>query len=595
MRRFWLLFVAGTLFAGVGCSSSSDTKKKANKDSSTENRESSLAAYLDKPIDANSCKELLQNYIASLPEAKALKLKKAVAGLKESLTSIPALSLKPDAEFLISEEFVLADAIYLEENLLLREVEKNLQLSKLAPELRAKKAFEWVCRQVYIKNRPLQASMAAPAHITLQSGCGMPWDRSYTFLALLRHLDLEGFLLAPPELNKTMFLSGNAPNPASKSGPAPSSAPKVAPIWGVGVLIGKDMLIFDSQTGTQVMLAGGQPAKIQDLKKDGELVSRIIEPKRPFTLTSDQVRQSVPFIAAPLSSLAARMKFLDEDLKHELSLHRDVVAAMTKLKDAGFEPQIWNVPGDPANFCHLIQLLAINPPILDQIRSQVIPMEAFPRVFFTLESEQARGGPLKIFSNGFLKMHFNMDGNPEADPPIVQGLFRGSLNDTINKLLKLKDTAEAERQIIQKDPNLEKEVFKWCEAANQAYAALSRAERSNDASAKALAQGNIEQIFKASGRAMSLVSRVVFTMTSKDALYYVAMAVHEKAERLSLRALAEPGKISAALIKDAWKDSVDWWSRYLNYSVGGNELGNAAREAHANKLKEQATQLAESK
>jgi DNA-binding TFAR19-related protein (PDSD5 family) len=139
-----------------------------------------------------------------------------------------------------------------------------------------------------------------------------------------------------------------------------------------------------------------------------------------------------------------------------------------------------------------------------------------------------------------------------------------------------------------KEKTLEAETLEWCERANRALAALSRARRAQDEAAMAQAQVAVEQIRSGAGAPQKLILRTMLTMTAKEALYYAAMGAHERAERLEIRLNVDKNSSTIEKRRECWRDAIDGWDRYLAFSVGTAERKQHPRDEHAKRLRDRA-------
>src|SRR5262245_23072114 len=94
-----------------------------------------------------------------------------------------------------SGSFTLLDAHYIDFCQLLRDAAYSLGVDQLPPLERAQAAFEWVMRQVQLRQLPRPLPMA-PTQFVLRRGWGTSLERSLAFLAMLHQLGIPGCMVA---------------------------------------------------------------------------------------------------------------------------------------------------------------------------------------------------------------------------------------------------------------------------------------------------------------------------------------------------------------------------------------------------------------
>ena len=184
-------------------------------------------------------------------------------------------------------------------------------------------------RQVRLEEKP---GAALPPASALRRGVGSAQDRALIFLALLRQLGLDGCMAAVP---------------------APSG-PSAVRYWLPGVVLDKDVWLFETRLG--LPLPGPKDAgsaTLAQVRSRPDLLQPLTaDAKHPYDVTAEQARQAEPHFACPLSALAPRMRWLQEQMaslqKVQLGL---VPAARLEALEAAKGPAgavyVWNAPGDP--------------------------------------------------------------------------------------------------------------------------------------------------------------------------------------------------------------------------------------------------------
>ncbi len=232
------------------------------------------------------------------------------------------------------------DPVYLAECLYLRDAARSLDVGGLPPGRQAELAFAWVCRQVVLQpwisagpqGQPV-AMPPIPPTAVLRRGSGSGLERAYVFLALLQQLDLDGSLVGPPEAADRDWTF----RPEKADG-----LPR-GPFWAVGVRAGADVLLFDPWRGEPVPGPNGQGVgTLTQVKANPDQLKPWREDKaKPWNVSPDEVKASVPVLAVPLSAVAPRMKRLEEELRSDLPvrLAADPVAQSKPVRDRGEAPR----------------------------------------------------------------------------------------------------------------------------------------------------------------------------------------------------------------------------------------------------------------
>ena len=149
--------------------------------------------------------------------------------------------------------------------------------------LAARRLFDWTVRNIandYDKpDRPPQVPWE-----TLFLGHGLPWERAWTYVLLLRQRGIDAAVLAVP---------------------GAESAPESLRPWCVGVLIGekeKKLYLFDLQLGLPIPAPGGivadksgqldvQPATLEQVKEDPKLLERLAQgTDKPYWVKADDLK-----------------------------------------------------------------------------------------------------------------------------------------------------------------------------------------------------------------------------------------------------------------------------------------------------------------
>lgn len=177
----------------------------------------------------------------------------------------------------------------------------------------AEHAFAWCMRHVQHEARRGDLD-SWPAHEVLRRGTGDPEERALVFLALLEQTDLVGCVLLRPH---------------------PESSPDTPmfTFWLVGVLVGDDLLLFDTEQGEMLRQANGEPFTLRQLLRDSQALSQINESRRPKPEELKELRLG---LFTELPALSPKMKTLESWLGEErkVNLHIDLLARRQRLEQA---------------------------------------------------------------------------------------------------------------------------------------------------------------------------------------------------------------------------------------------------------------------
>jgi hypothetical protein len=215
-----------------------------------------------------------------------------------------------------SPSFRTADAHYLDECFLLRDVASSLNIAGLAPMDQAQLYFDWVMRNVLPHE---QTDSWTPPAFTLRRGHGSPLERSLVFLALLRQAQIEGCLLVVPELEPKQFL--------------------VAVLDGNGTT--SHLHLFDPSLG--LPLRSKEGGAVLTLKQ------ALAEPAllHASQITPDQLKQLEAWLVCPLYALSPRLRELQIRLiqKETIVLHLNAPDLASEVAKATTLPiKVWNPP-----------------------------------------------------------------------------------------------------------------------------------------------------------------------------------------------------------------------------------------------------------
>lgn len=221
-----------------------------------------------------------------------------------------------EAEFIEIEarSFRGADAHYLDECFLLRDVARSLEINNLSPIEQAYFDFRWVMRNVFLHE---QWDDWIPPAFTLRRGYGSALDRALVFLALLRQSQMEGCLIVTPDEAPRQFLVAVLEPKTSK------------------------LRLFDPRLGLAVLSKDGKHvAALQEALDDPALL-------QPSGIAPEQAKKLEAWLVCPLFALSPRMRELQTGLTaHDsITLHLNGPALFQDISKATTLPvKVWNPP-----------------------------------------------------------------------------------------------------------------------------------------------------------------------------------------------------------------------------------------------------------
>jgi hypothetical protein len=190
-----------------------------------------------------------------------------------------------------------------------------------------------------------------PAHETLRRGTGDAEERLRVFLALLDQLGLDGCVIP-----RRIVVKDSDGTQVERERP-----------WAAGVLIGKDVFLFDPLLGKPVPAPDGQGiATLRELRKDAAAVVKplhaevaaneafrqrlsqcLVDPGDPVAVTAAQLEKPAVLLAVNLSAVSPRMRelhgWLREKGNNPITLFDDLQARLKRFQaaDLGVDVRLW--------------------------------------------------------------------------------------------------------------------------------------------------------------------------------------------------------------------------------------------------------------
>jgi hypothetical protein len=216
-----------------------------------------------------------------------------------------------------STSFRSADAHYLDECFLLRDVARVLEVAGVEPIAQANLHFHWVMRNVFLYE---QIDSWIPPAFTLRRGHGSPLERAQVFLALLRQSQIDGCLIVVPETEPIQLLVAvldpNAKTPT--------------------------LHLFDPRLGSALMGKDGKSIlTLKDALDEPALL-------QPALITPSQAKQMEAWLVCPLYAMSPRLLELQRGLsRHDaIVLHLNAAELKKEIAKATTLPiKVWNPPG----------------------------------------------------------------------------------------------------------------------------------------------------------------------------------------------------------------------------------------------------------
>jgi hypothetical protein len=357
--------------------------------------------------------------------------------------------------------------------------------------------------------------------------------------------------------------------------------------WLPGALVDKEIYLFDTRMGMPLPGPNGQGvATLSQTRNQPELLKALtVDAKFPYDVTAEQVKKAEVHVAYFLSSLAPRMRFLQDLLSSsdKIVLGVDPLGVFGRfqaaLKEPAFEGialKVWNQPGDLSTPIRVLrQFLPPDEGGVDgsklprrvQVRLQLVPKHLMPQV--AMEAHPVFGQRLQtMFSVPFIALV-----EPHTPRDLV---LRGRLDDATGKLVTYRDELNRARKQVRSIPKLEEEINQWRDrtievgnALAQAQEALASPRTKSAAAQEALTKGNqvVEQMWKNSQKVQLVMQAAFAEPLMEETTYLLALCRQEQAERAQA-VLDQPGKEASETdrtnARELWSGAASWWVTYLN-------------------------------
>ncbi len=473
-----------------------------------------------------------------------------------------------------SASFTLLDAHYIDYCQLIRDAAYSLGVDNQPPLERAQAAFEWVMRQVQLR-QPARPFPMAPTQFVLRRGWGTSLERSLAFLATLHQLRIPGCMVGfPDEAANARLIS-----------------------WIPGALVDGEIYLFDTRMGIPLPSPDGKGiATLRQIRTHPKPFEHLnFDEKHSYDVKAEQVRRAEILLTVPLSGLAPRMKFLDATLagRQKTRAYVDWEALLKEFQAAAQSQNLavrfWGESGDPAAPMRLLR--AFFPPLeggidqfglMRQMTLQLVPGFTVPRVIQEQRGSGDFGQQLEyLFWFPFIEFFVDPRGQSprelvlrgqldEASTRLTQapvllhfresllGMF-APLNDVENQWVRSgmrKLNLEALQDLGQIGfDNRSDKVRAWCNSAFSAYRAFQKAGNEDDLLANR--QEAVKIFMEGDDDLNHLFLSAIGKPLAAEAAFQKALCFHERAARTA----NSPN----------WKTAAAWWSKYVedkDYSAG---------------------------
>ncbi len=484
------------------------------------------------------------------------------------------------------------DAAYLSECLAIRDALRSLDLGELPDERKARMAFDWVCRLVYLR-QALVVSPAGPAfspplppQFLLLRGYGSGLDRAYLFLAAIQQLGLDGCLIGPPG-RETAASIAVEDDKATKG-----------PFWAVGCRMPNgSVTLFDPWRGEPF------PGTLTELVAKPELLKPWIEDKsRPWDGSPDLLKTATVYVAVPFMATSDRMKLMERKIGMEVGvkLARDPAKLVGRF---GADTKVWSAPvnGDKYGLTRVLHsFLPLEEGGTDttpsrelRLLEQITKLSPIPLDLFDPPAEVLNNEVRNALKGFFLRRYSEL----VLDPNPRERIGRGQFNEVVRVLVERERAVGQIRAQARRNPVSAEALKDWGARADELYEKQSIARLPQNQANLPDAQAAIAQFWEKGGQVVqSIEERSILPLCAADLSYLLAVCKHEQAERATIRLLRhdpkDAGRAAAlAGAKDAWSIAKDAWERHVAAN-GALAKSDPERAAHAKRLAGRAARLA---
>jgi hypothetical protein len=284
----------------------------------------------------------LNHWIRMEPPSADWKADPMTAALAKPILELPQMKDLGRMQFSRRDGYALQEAAWL------RNISRWARGDFLDDLQRACSLFDWTVRNVQLERSPPDRIPRLPWE-TLLAGRGTVEERAWLFILLLRQSNIDAAVLAfdgksetgegKGERGERKAVKGEKPNTpelqsggkkqgkvaAESNGKRGANAKLSLRPWCVGVLVDKDVYLFDPLLGLPIPAPGGvtrrpngltiRPATLAQCRKDDKLLRRMdLDPSRPYGVRAADLVRVTAMLAASPSELSQRVERLESRL-----------------------------------------------------------------------------------------------------------------------------------------------------------------------------------------------------------------------------------------------------------------------------------------
>jgi hypothetical protein len=493
-----------------------------------------------------------------------------------------------------SSSFTLLDAHYLDSFFLLHDALDSMHLEKLPPLEQATAAFNWVIREIRLAGI---TGEILPPEFALRRGYGTANERALVFLSLLDQLGIDSCRMA---------IAGQGPD-----------VPRLR-YWATGALIDGQIYLFDTALGLPVPGPKGQgTTTLTQVIADPTVLNQLtVDPKYPYHVKPEDAKHLEIHVACVLSSLAPRMRFIQQVLgtgdKDRLNVDglarwQRFQAAAKAIKPAGVPVHGWNVPGDSTSPIRILYSSLppdeggtdnSRPTRMEQARRQLIQWQFCPRFILAVPGEPGArlqgfyASPFIYFSTEPKMPREEMiawlpgiaqagggDEETRRTSELIQRerlprdlVLRGRFDEATTLLVALDDELRRQRA-LKSQPDFEVNARTWCDHATQIYGALLTAQQDARNPRASVDPERVASLEKAKNQLWTQNQKTIMEAVlsasaeplSGEVIYLLALCKQEQATR------------TTATDQQVWKSAASWWATYLDGQFPITSPGSARR------------------
>lgn len=525
------------------------------------------AAELARQPDAITARRILNQINADLDAANQPLPKISPDDLK-SLTA----KLRPSPEELRdweSAHFTPMDAIYLGECLYFAAVAQSLDVESLPAPAKAQAAFDWVCRQMYLRPWLYQTPRGPilmppmPPQLALRRGYGTGIERGMAFLALARQLGLEPVLIGP-----------RGSDDKRRWDFKPNATQGRGPFWAVGIRDAADTLLFDPWAGLPIR-DGQAIARLNAAKANpAPIVNWFTVHSAPEPVKAEDVTAAEAFFTAPFSAFTPRIRLLESKFSE------------TAVKLAATPPGEsipWYGPAIDVDPFADTRALAMGTPKDEGGFNPAPPQEQFTFLLAMVEpfSDGQFALPPELPAAArerFLLVAKSFYKTKLLDLNIPERIQRGQFNEAIRLLIDVERQCARLSEQLRSDPGVTRPIAEWYSRAAEAYDQRRLANLPENRARLPDADAAVNALWEGSAPINIAAYGAAADAARPDIAYLLALAKHEQAERAQTRAIRGGAPDKAA---PDWAVARDAWARYQDAARKTDTIRNTHAQALA--------------